>query len=562
MSKFNRPTLRPAAPSVITATGPALTFEGGTGYSRETKSDLFLLAVANFVGEDTFYEKASDRDERYAELVHKATAADPTWTAAFLGWLRTGAYMRSASIVGAAEFTAERLRLGQPGLSRQVIASVLQRADEPGEFIAYWTSRYGRSLPQPVKRGIADAVARLYTEYALLKYDTASHAVRFADVLELTHPKPIFRLPEIDEASAPVDADEMGEWLEWRTGERAEIEARRSATLSALFRYALDRRHGREDDPELLNALPMVTANSAIRLYAQTAKPRLTTERLRAAGMTWEDALSLAGDKYDKAELWEALIPTMGIMALLRNLRNFDEAGVSDEVAAGVCARFTDPQEIARSRQFPYRFLAAYEAAPSLRWGQALDTALGHSLSNVPALPGRTLILVDTSASMTTVGFSARSKMTPAKAAAIFGVTLAKRSGADLYGFANGTFRHPVLAGSSVIREVERFVARTGAVGHGTEIAASLRATYAGHDRVFIISDGQTFLDRLGEVTTAVPAHIPMYGYNLGGYATTTVKAGAPNRHEFGALNDSAFKVIPLLERGTVGNWPWEESPR
>jgi hypothetical protein len=40
-------------------------------------------------------------------------------------------------------------------------------------------------------------------------------------------------------------------------------------------------------------------------------------------------------------------------MALLRNLRNFDDADVGDEVAA----KLSDPDEIARSRQFPYRFV-------------------------------------------------------------------------------------------------------------------------------------------------------------------------------------------------------------
>jgi hypothetical protein len=68
------------------------------------------------------------------------------------------------------------------------LGDVLQRADEPGEFLAYWTSTFGRALPKPVKRGIGDAVRRLYTEYALLKYDTASKGFRFGDVLDLTHP--------------------------------------------------------------------------------------------------------------------------------------------------------------------------------------------------------------------------------------------------------------------------------------------------------------------------------------------------------------------------------------
>src|SRR5690606_32497196 len=44
---------------------------------------------------------------------------------------------------------------------------------------------------------------------------------------------------------------------------------------------------------------------------------------------------------------------------------------------------------------------------------------------------------------------------TPVKAAALFGVALAARGEkVDLYGFADGVFRHKVRKGASVIREV------------------------------------------------------------------------------------------------------------
>src|SRR5690606_35596365 len=103
--------------------------------------------------------------------------------------------------------------------------------------------------------------------------------------------------------------------------------------------------------------LPMVAANAALRRAAAT-RPEVLRDPavLRTAGMTWEDVLSLAGSRVDKRGLWEALIPSMGYMALLRNLRNFDEAGVSDEVVQQVAARLADPAQVARSRQFPLRF--------------------------------------------------------------------------------------------------------------------------------------------------------------------------------------------------------------
>jgi hypothetical protein len=35
--------------------------------------------------------------------------------------------------------------------ARQIVDSVLQRGDEPGEALAYWTATYGRAVPKPVK---------------------------------------------------------------------------------------------------------------------------------------------------------------------------------------------------------------------------------------------------------------------------------------------------------------------------------------------------------------------------------------------------------------------------
>lgn len=258
-------------------------------------------------------------------------------------------------------------------------------------------------------------------------------------------------------------------------------------------------------------------------------------------------------------------------MALLRNLRNFDEAGVGDDVAARVAAKLSDSDEVARSRQFPYRFVSAFEAAPSLRWAWALEKALSASVSRLPSFAGRTLVLADTSASMSQRAFSRRSTMTPVKAAAIFGVALALRGNdVDLHGFADGVFRHRVRRHASLLPEVDAFVSRVGEVGHGTRIAESLHATYRKHDRVVVISDMQTFADstpqsrgwgmpaRYTQVAVdVVPRSVPVYGFNLGGYRPTVLAAGHRNRHEFGGLNDATFTMLQLLEQRTSVGWPF-----
>jgi TROVE domain len=536
MSKFNVAGTKSATFSPITSeqTPSGTTHEGGAGYVRDVKSELFLLAVTNVVGEHTFYESADQRDTRYTNLVRRATVEDPQWTAAFLRWLRTEANMRTASLVGAAEFAKARLADNAHGMSRQVVDSVLQRADEPGELLAYWTSVHGRSVPKPVKRGIADAVTRMYDEQSFLKWDSDARGFRFADVLELAHPE--------------TRADWQGD----------------------LFKHIIDRRHGRgEEIPATLGTL-LVRAE----LMAWDVKDRhglfhrseLDTARsvLRQAGMTWE---SLAGWLQGPmtAAAWEAVIPSMGYMALLRNLRNFDQAGVSDGVAKTVADRLADPGQVAKSRQLPMRFLSAYRAAPSLRWSWSLEQAITASLSNVPKLAGRTLILVDTSSSMA-AGFSKDGSLMRWDAAAVFGIALGSRCAqADLVSFSSAqmywgdtsgtkTKQYPLQVGESLLRSVERWKADGYFLGGGTDTEGALRQHFAGHDRVVILTDEQA---SNGSVGRALPREVPLYTWNLAGYQYGHAPSGSRNQHTFGGLTDQAFRMIPLLEAGSNADWPF-----
>ena len=524
MAKFNRIRARPSGTSPVTTTGPAATHEGGAGFTRDAKSELFLLAVTNMVGEATFYEPAGARDSRFTQLVHTVAVQDVDWLGRFIPWLRTEANLRTASLVAAAEAVKARLAADQSGGNRVLIDSACQRADEPGELLAYWTSRYGRALPKPIKRGLADAVGRLYSERALLKYDTDTKGYRFGDVIELVHPSPADDKP-------------------WQ-GE--------------LFAHALDRRHQRD------NPIPP-------RLAVLIARARLTSlplderrdvllaadgpARLQAAGMTWEALAGWLQGPLD-APAWEAIIPSMGYMACLRNVRNFDQAGVSDTVAARVAAKLADPGEVAASRQLPFRFLSAYRAAPSLRWAWALEQALGHALNGLPALDGRTLILVDTSGSMN-AGFSRDGTLMRWDAAALFGIALAARAGAaDLVSFAHTTKPFSLARGESVLAALGRWKDGGWFLNGGTCTAACLRASYRGHDRVVIVTDEQAAHDPVG-VTASVPAHVPVYTWNLAGYRVGHAPSGAANRHTFGGLNDQAFKMIPLLEARARTTWPF-----
>lgn len=570
MAKFNRTGTAIKAPAPVKVPvgvigtkksgKTATTFEGHSGFERKDKSALFLLAAGSLGGEDTFYESGADRTKRLVDLVRKIAVKDHLWMADFLLWLRSEGNIRTASIVGAVEAADAMVKAGIAG-GRAIVASVLQRADEPGEVVAYWLATRGRKvlMPKAIKRGIADAIQRLYTEFSFMKYDSSGSAVRFGDVIELVHPKAtreaaekIFK--EVDEAAAEVEAEDMSAWLVDQNLRRDQRINQWMVRTNELFRYAIELRHNRGTEPG--ESMTMVRAQRELRKkFEEDPQVLLDTEALKAAGMTWEDSLSLAGKKLDKGEIWKSVLPNLGIMALLRNLRNLDEAKVSDKDVASAIARLSDPEQIAKSRQLPYRFYSAYKAAPSLRWGHALELALGLSLKNIPTLGGRTLILVDTSGSMSGSNLSAKSKMTFEEAAGLFGIALALKGEADLWAWASDAYQFE-FKGTSVLKNLEKYQSENSRVGVGTDLERAIRKAYVPgkYDRMVVISDMQVMRYGGG----LIPTDIPCYFFNLAGYAPAAVETKG-RVYELGGLTDHTFKMITMLEAGESGKWPWEQ---
>lgn len=519
MSRYNTATMaKPAQKqsAIKSGTTAKINHNGGIGYERgDAKSELFLSAATSFA-QNKFYESESELLNRQRKLVAQVAVQDPQWIYHFVHWLRTEGNLRTGSLVIAAEAVKARLNTGARGWNRQIVNAALQRPDEPGEFLAYWVSRYGRNLPSPVKRGVADAVKRLYTERNFLKYDSAARAFRFGDVIELTHPS----------------FDRIYQ--------------------NQLARYAISVGKGRTD-VEVHDSLDIIQANRSLRKLSPDfikalAREGKLADKLSAAGMTWEDIPSLVNGPWT-AELWEAIIPSMGVMALMRNLNNFDAAGISKTARNLVVDKLSDREAVRRSRILPIRALTAYMNVNNSRWHGALEDAVDLTLENVPALKGRTLILVDCSGSM--YGYSG---MDYAKTASLFGAALAvKAENATLVHYGSNSVEKRVPKGSSVLQMANM----TECLG-GTDTTGALQRHYNGHDRVILLTDEQHYggwyaRKQPGEV---IPQNIPLITFNLAGYQTGSIEDG-PNRLTFSSLSDSSWKLVDMFGNG-MACWPWE----
>ncbi len=151
--------------------------------------------------------------------------------------------------------------------------------------------------------------------------------------------------------------------------------------------------------------------------------------------------------------VWKAIARQMGPQALRMNLNTLlrhevlGDGKAEREMVDYVASRLADADEIARSRQFPYQFLAAYlNAAAEVpqKIKAALQQAAEFACGNVPELPGPVVIGLDTSGSMNcpVTGFRGRGGVTKMRCVERGGAV----RGGDLPpqpGQRRGSVRHP-----------------------------------------------------------------------------------------------------------------------
>lgn len=137
---------------------------------------------------------------------------------------------------------------------------------------------------------------------------------------------------------------------------------------------------------------------------------------------TWETELSVNGNT---KEVWNGLLKSgrVGYMALLRNLSNIIKCGADVDEALTVIG---DPDRIKKSKQLPFRFYSAYKQLKgngmlTSKIKTVLSKAISLSADNIDTIPGKTLIAVDTSRSMSSK-ISARSTISCYEIAVLLGV--------------------------------------------------------------------------------------------------------------------------------------------
>jgi 60 kDa SS-A/Ro ribonucleoprotein len=311
----------------------------------------------------------------------------------------------------------------------------------------------------------------------------------------------------------------------------------------------------------------------ALNAYREAKTADGQVEILQNLDARWD----LLADAAKGPAVWRAIARKMGPQALRMNLNTLlrhevfadaDGAEMTDYVAG----RIADADEIRRSRQFPYQYLAAYlnasdEVPQAIK--AALHKAAETACGNVPELPGPVLIGLDVSGSMASAvtgrrGRGATSRMRCVDVAALFAAAILRRNpDSVVVPFDNNVHEARVDPQDTILSLAAR-LAKYG--GGGTN--CSLPLAKANRDwprRRFVgcvlVSDNESWIGFGRHGSTAVVTEwqafvanqVRLHGHGFAGpklvcidvqpYATTQV----PERTDIlnvGGFSDAVFAVV------------------
>jgi len=489
MSKFNtKPT--PISTAVKS-------HEGGVVFQATGYQELCDRVLTSFFGEDKFYETAKASDNKLKNLIHSVAKHDPLFVAKLAVLAREEFKLRSVSQVLVAELS--QIYRGDSRL-KAAIARVVQRPDDMTEILSYIissakteklpngrTRKINKAIPNSIKKGLAEAFIK-FDAYQLSKYGSTKKEVSLKDIIRLVHPTP------------------------------------KSPEQSEVFKKVLEG----------------------------------TLEKAE----TWERAISASGASENKeeakTEAWESLIMNqkLGYMATLRNINNFLSAKVSREAHKKACDFIANEKAVLGSKQMPFRFYSAYKILEENARGNdpfiiksyqaALATAMKHSVKNMQQIPGRTMVVADTSGSMNSK-LSDKSTMTHAEIATLMCAIVNEMSSDSVVAAFSTTFKIVNLNTDNILENAQK-VAKTD-VGYGTNTHLVFDYLNQGQvkvDNIIIISDmqvSQSIGKSLDLYKKMVNPDVTLYEWNVNSYGTNMTST-EPNHVKLAGWHDNMIKFV------------------
>lgn len=155
------------------------THEGGDAARLTAEQELERSVLACMLWEKTFYEDGKDIADRILENVERVA---PDFANNLAIKARSEYNLRHAPLLLAVALARKH------ALAASTLETIIQRADEPGEFLALYWKDGKTPIAAQVKKGLAAAVTK-FDAYQLARYNRDA-AIKLRDVLFMVHAKP------------------------------------------------------------------------------------------------------------------------------------------------------------------------------------------------------------------------------------------------------------------------------------------------------------------------------------------------------------------------------------
>ena len=493
---------------ILKGENQVLNHEGSKAFRMTPEMELYTAAVTSALS-GKFYESPKEFVERISSLVGQV---DPMFVAQLAVYTRTVMNLRSIPLLLLVELA--KVHSGDDIVSRAVSKTVL-RADEIPELLMCYQWRNHTSgvkklgkLSRQIQNGLKEAFNH-FDEYQFAKYDRKDAEVKLKDALFLVHPKA--KDAKQQELFDKIVADALETPYTWET------------QLSALGQQQFE-----------------------------------TPEAKQAAVKA----------------LWEELLDSgkLGYMALLRNLRNILQAGVSAEHIECLCKRLADPEQVAKSKQLPFRFLSAYkELSEVVSTGtamvlEALEKAVLASINNVEGFDVNTRVLLasDVSGSMFHL-VSPKSSVLNVDIGVLLTSLLRTKCKTVIAGIFGDTWlpvqaaNRPVLANTI---EMKEHANKVGYCTNGYKVVDWLIQNKLEMDKVMFFTDCQMwdsdcdwydaekYIKDYWHKYKAMYPQAKLYLFDLSGYGQSPLNLAEPDVYLIAGWSEKVFDVMSAIDRG------------
>lgn len=475
------------SPPPPSKTAPTTNIEGYPAYERPAKEQLVQTLLTNTFG-STFYETKEKLVED-TERVHTEALSDPAFMSAALVYARNKGFMRTQPVYGLARVAA----LPEGEHFERAFSGVVRTPNDLVDFASIIRSLRNGEGGRRIKRVAGCWLSQNLSEYWAIKYGSEKKTYALRDLFRVYHP---------------------------------------IGSPSALVAYLL----GKETN---LSALPQVEAFEALK-KATTDADKIAA--ISAGRLPHEVATSFAGNS---KKVWESIIPNMPPLALLRNLQTLERHGVLDGARELITRKLTDPDTIARSKIFPFRFLEAMKHVGAA-WAQdVLRIALEHSYAGAEQIEGRTAVALDISGSMSSY----------IQQAAVFGISTARRSDGSHFMLFNdrvGDFK--VSRVDSVLSQAQRIQAN-GGTDTGQPMALMIHDKRIVDNFVLITDEqqnaGNPFMNLVAQYRRKINPALKVFVLNVAPYTKSSLlDTKDPNNYYVYGMTESALTFIAHAAKG------------